>query len=102
MSRRKPSRRDSKVALPTVVTLRASVIRRLSEAPSQAGSTLPSYRRARNCAPSSAEYSARAVSGPGDPMPTTRFDVLGIGNAIVDVLARTEDDFVIKQKMHKG
>jgi len=35
-------------------------------------------------------------------MPTTRFDVLGIGNAIVDVLARTEDDFLIKQKMHKG
>src|SRR5215471_3803943 len=35
-------------------------------------------------------------------MPNTRFDVLGIGNAIVDVLARTEDDFLIKQKMHKG
>jgi len=35
-------------------------------------------------------------------MATTRFDVLGIGNAIVDVLARTEDDFLIKQKMHKG
>jgi adenosine kinase len=35
-------------------------------------------------------------------MPVTRFDVLGIGNAIVDVLARTEDDFLIKQKMHKG
>jgi adenosine kinase len=35
-------------------------------------------------------------------MPSTRFDVLGIGNAIVDVIARTEDDFLIKQKMHKG
>jgi len=35
-------------------------------------------------------------------MAATRFDVLGIGNAIVDVLARTEDDFLIKQKMHKG
>jgi adenosine kinase len=35
-------------------------------------------------------------------MSATRFDVLGIGNAIVDVLARTEDDFLIKQKMHKG
>jgi adenosine kinase len=33
---------------------------------------------------------------------TTRFDVLGIGNAIVDVLARTEDDFLIKQGMQKG
>jgi len=35
-------------------------------------------------------------------MSATRFDVLGIGNAIVDVIARTEDDFLIKQKMHKG
>src|SRR5438876_1229252 len=35
-------------------------------------------------------------------MTTTRFDVLGIGNAIVDVIARTEDDFLLKQGMHKG
>ena len=35
-------------------------------------------------------------------MPADRFDVLGIGNAIVDVLARTEDDFLVKQKMRKG
>jgi adenosine kinase len=35
-------------------------------------------------------------------MAATRFDVLGIGNAIVDVIARTEDDFLIKQKMPKG
>src|ERR1700704_1856319 len=35
-------------------------------------------------------------------MAATRFDVLGIGNAIVDVLARTEDDFLIKQNMRKG
>src|SRR5438105_5444284 len=35
-------------------------------------------------------------------MSSTRFDVLGIGNAIVDVIARTEDDFVIAQKMRKG
>jgi adenosine kinase len=35
-------------------------------------------------------------------MATTRYDVLGIGNAIVDVLARTEDDFLIKHGMHKG
>ena len=33
---------------------------------------------------------------------TTRFDVLGIGNAIVDVIARTEDDFLIKHAMRKG
>jgi len=30
------------------------------------------------------------------------FDVLGIGNAIVDVIARTEDDFLVKQGMNKG
>jgi sugar/nucleoside kinase (ribokinase family) len=35
-------------------------------------------------------------------MPATRFDVLGIGNAIVDVLARTEDDFLVRQNMRKG
>jgi adenosine kinase len=35
-------------------------------------------------------------------MSTTRFDVLGIGNAIVDVLAKTEDDFLVRQNMRKG
>jgi len=35
-------------------------------------------------------------------MPDLKFDVLGIGNAIVDVIARTEDDFLVQQKMHKG
>src|SRR3954453_2218428 len=36
------------------------------------------------------------------PMPSTQFDVLGIGNAIVDVIARTEDDFLVKHGMSKG
>jgi sugar/nucleoside kinase (ribokinase family) len=35
-------------------------------------------------------------------MASARYDVLGIGNAIVDVLARTEDDFLVKQGMNKG
>jgi sugar/nucleoside kinase (ribokinase family) len=35
-------------------------------------------------------------------MPIARYDVLGIGNAIVDVIARTEEDFLLKQGMHKG
>ena len=35
-------------------------------------------------------------------MPTLRYDVLGIGNAIVDVLARAEDDFLSRQGMAKG
>src|SRR3954447_16303326 len=35
-------------------------------------------------------------------MPATQYDVLGIGNAIVDVIARTEDDFLVKHGMNKG
>jgi sugar/nucleoside kinase (ribokinase family) len=35
-------------------------------------------------------------------MTAPRFDVLGIGNAIVDVIARAEDDFLVAQGMHKG
>jgi sugar/nucleoside kinase (ribokinase family) len=35
-------------------------------------------------------------------MTTTRYDVLGIGNAIVDVIARTEDDFLVRHNMRKG
>ena len=35
-------------------------------------------------------------------MPAPRYDVLGIGNAIVDVIARAEDDFLVAQGMHKG
>lgn len=30
------------------------------------------------------------------------YDVLGIGNAIVDVLARTNDDFLVENNLHKG
>jgi len=33
---------------------------------------------------------------------SARFDVLGIGNAIVDVLARAEDDFLLAHSMRKG
>ena len=35
-------------------------------------------------------------------MTSPRYDVLGIGNAIVDVIARAEDDFLVAQKMQKG
>ena len=35
-------------------------------------------------------------------MTTLRYDVIGIGNAIVDVIARAEDDFLVTQGMHKG
>jgi adenosine kinase len=35
-------------------------------------------------------------------MVETRFDVLGIGNAIVDVIARTDDDFLVRHEMRKG
>ena len=33
---------------------------------------------------------------------SARFDVVGIGNAIVDVIARTDDDFLIAKGLHKG
>ena len=35
-------------------------------------------------------------------MTAHRFDVLGIGNAIVDVIARAEDDFLVGHHMPKG
>ncbi|MGN6463740.1 MAG: adenosine kinase [Pseudolabrys sp.] len=35
-------------------------------------------------------------------MATLQYDVLGIGNAIVDVIARAEDDFLVKHAMQKG
>src|SRR3974390_941662 len=35
-------------------------------------------------------------------MTSHRFDVLGIGNAIVDVLARADDDFLLAHGMRKG
>ncbi len=35
-------------------------------------------------------------------MSEPQYDVLGIGNAIVDVIARAEDDFLRAQGMHKG
>jgi sugar/nucleoside kinase (ribokinase family) len=35
-------------------------------------------------------------------MPEPRFDVLGIGNAIVDVIARTEEDFLVRNALVKG
>ena len=31
-----------------------------------------------------------------------RFDVLGIGNAIVDLIARTDDDFLARERLNKG
>jgi sugar/nucleoside kinase (ribokinase family) len=33
---------------------------------------------------------------------TARYDVVGIGHAIVDVIARAEEDFLISHGMHKG
>jgi adenosine kinase len=35
-------------------------------------------------------------------MTAPRYDVIGIGNAIVDVIARAEDDFLLAHGMHKG
>src|SRR5580704_9021861 len=38
----------------------------------------------------------------GDVMPSCRFDVLGIGNAIVDVISLAGDDFLAAQGLRKG
>jgi sugar/nucleoside kinase (ribokinase family) len=35
-------------------------------------------------------------------MTQPKFDVLGIGNAIVDIISRTEDDFLLRHEMRKG
>ncbi len=35
-------------------------------------------------------------------MSTHQYDTLGIGNAIIDILARCEDDFLIAHGLHKG
>src|SRR5215216_5546333 len=35
-------------------------------------------------------------------MPEPRYDVLGIGNAIVDVIARADADFLVRHNMRKG
>jgi len=35
-------------------------------------------------------------------MSATCHDVIGIGNAIVDIIARAEDDFLVSHDMHKG
>ena len=35
-------------------------------------------------------------------MTTTKFDVLTVGNAIVDIIARAEDDFLVREDIHKA
>jgi sugar/nucleoside kinase (ribokinase family) len=35
-------------------------------------------------------------------MPLPKYDILGIGNAIVDVVARSDDGFLSRRDMHKG
>jgi sugar/nucleoside kinase (ribokinase family) len=35
-------------------------------------------------------------------MTAVRYDVLGLGTAIVDVITRADDDFLVKHGMHKG
>ena len=35
-------------------------------------------------------------------MAHAQFDVLALGNAIVDVIARTEDDFLLAHNLEKG
>src|SRR5215471_4055044 len=57
---------------------------------------------ARDCLEQFGRYSARAFRLGSFRMAATRYDVLGIGNAIVDVIARTDDAFLAKHQMRKG
>src|SRR5438874_7346579 len=56
----------------------------------------------RDCLEPFDRYIARAFAWESFRMASARFDVLGIGNAIVDVIARTDDGFLAQQKMRKG
>src|ERR1700740_358415 len=50
-------------------------------------------------------YSARprrTISQSTKTMTSARYDVLGIGNAIVDVIARADENFLLAQGMRKG
>src|SRR5262245_42492502 len=67
---------------------------------------IPGDRGPASCCPANgAGYSAppfpRQLNW-SSPMPVPQYDVLGIGNAIVDVIARTEDDFLVRHAMNKG
>lgn len=35
-------------------------------------------------------------------MSNMRFDIVGLGNAIVDVIARADDDLLVRENLHKG
>src|SRR5437588_5249631 len=56
----------------------------------------------RDCLEPFDRYIARAFAWESFRMASARFDVLGIGNAIVDVIARTHDAFLARQKVRKG
>jgi adenosine kinase len=65
--------------------------------------------RGRSCRARVGRYSAREkptrtrTARPREIiMASSRTDVLGIGNAIVDVIARADDDFLVRQGMKKG
>ena len=58
-----------------------------------------SWRQACRC--TLGRYSA-LLDSRGNAWPPHRYDVIGIGNAIVDVIARAEDDFLVAHGMHKG
>src|SRR6202035_1259221 len=61
----------------------------------------------KRCNRSPDRYSARPAQAASNdrltaPMTAVRFDVLGLGNAIVDVITRADDDFLVKHGMRKG
>src|SRR5262249_83286 len=70
----------------------------------QARASPLSQIRPHNCRHHFGRDSARRLEqwGHEEFMAATRYDLLGIGNAIVDVIARTDDDFLAAHRMRKG
>ena len=64
----------------------------------------PNLRPGQRLTPAAPDAKATVATPTGSDLDMTapRFDVLGLGNAIVDVLARTEDDFLVANDLHKG
>ncbi len=82
------------LALPAASATASSPVGNLATTPSR-------QRISDGVPPDAASYPAPPVSAPLDRSDTD-FDVLGIGNALVDVLSQEDDDFVDRLQMVKG
>src|SRR5690606_5641231 len=87
---------------------------RRRDRPAERGGDRRPRRRSR-CGPQAqvrpCRLTARGGAGKAEPVPRSsrkapmsnhRYDVLGIGNAIVDIIAHTDEAFLASQNVHKG